>query len=75
MLGMKSHHEAKLKSPNGSLRADVLCERNGGPRSEVIVELKAFAPEYTRPSSISEAVRATLRKHALFAGFLKSKFN
>jgi len=70
-LGLKSHYEAKLKSPNGSLRADVLVDRGGGLRSEVIVEIKAFAPENTRPSSISEAVRATLRKHAIFAGFLK----
>ena len=64
-LGVKSYHEARLKSPNGSLRADVLAERNGGARSEVIVELKAFAPENTRPSSISDAVGATLRKHAI----------
>jgi hypothetical protein len=70
-LGISAHHETKLKSPNGSLRADVLAERGGGPRSEVIVELKAFSPQNTRPSSISEAVRATLRKHAIFAGFLK----
>lgn len=70
-LGLHSHHEAKLRSPNGTLRADVLVERNKGPRSQIIVELKAFAPENTRPSSISEAVRGTLRKHALFAGFLK----
>ncbi|MDO9383661.1 MAG: hypothetical protein Q7T86_12430 [Hyphomicrobiaceae bacterium] len=70
-LGMKAHYEAKLRSPHGTLRADVLADRGGGPRSEVIVELKAFAPENTRPSSISEAVRATLRKHALFAGFLR----
>jgi hypothetical protein len=70
-LGTKAFHEAKLRSPNGNLRADVLAERQAGPRSDVIVEIKAFAPENTRPSSISEAVRATLRKHALFAGFLK----
>jgi hypothetical protein len=70
-LGVRSYHEARLKSPHGSVRADVLVERNGGPRSEVIVELKAFAPENTRPSSISDAIAATLRKHAIFAGFLK----
>lgn len=70
-LGIRSDHEFKLKSPNGSLRADVLCERNAGIRPEVIVELKAFSPDNTRPSSIAEAVRATLRKHAIFAGFIK----
>lgn len=70
-LGIKSFYETRLKSPHGSVRCDVLAERNGGQRSQVVVELKAFAPENTRPSSISDAVRSTLRKHAIFAGFLK----
>ena len=70
-LGLKSFYEKKIQSPHGNVRADVLVERNSGPRSEVIVELKAFAPENTRPSSISDAVGGTLRKHAILAGFIK----
>jgi hypothetical protein len=70
-LGVRAFHERKVKTPHGSVRADVLAERDGGPRSEVIIELKAFAPENTRPSSISDAVKSTLRKHAILLGFLK----
>ncbi len=70
-LGLKSYPEKRIPSPHSNLRADVLVERNSGPRPEVIVELKAFAPENTRPSSISDAVGSTLRRHATFAGFIK----
>lgn len=70
-LGLKSYHEKSIKSPNGNLRADVLVERSIGPRTQVILELKAFAPENTRPSSISEAIKSTLRKDAIYAGFIK----
>lgn len=70
-LGIRSFYERRVKTPHGSVRADVLAERSAGSRSEVIIELKAFAAENTRPSSISDAVGATLRKHAILAGFLK----
>ncbi len=70
-LGLKSYYEKKIQSPHSSVRADVLVELDAGPRSEVIVELKAFAPENTRPSSISDAVGSTLRRHAGLAGFIK----
>ena len=39
-------------------------------QSTCIVELKAFSTEGTRPSTIKDAVRTTLRRHAQFAGFL-----
>jgi hypothetical protein len=71
LLGIRSTHETKIKTRNGSVRADVLAERDGGPRSEVMIELKAFAPENTMPSTISDAVRGTLRKHAVLAGFIQ----
>lgn len=64
-------YETKIKTRNGSVRADVLAERDGGPRSEIMIELKAFAPENTMPSTISDAVRGTLRKHAVLAGFIQ----
>lgn len=71
LLGVKSSHEAKIKTGNGSIRADVLAERDGGSRSEVLIELKAFAPENTMPSTITDAVRSTLRKLAVLAGFIR----
>lgn len=70
-LELKAHHEVALKSPHGAVRADVLATRNTGSRPEVIVELKAWAPENTMPSTISGAIKATLRRHAVFAGFIK----
>jgi hypothetical protein len=71
LLGLKSTPEAKIKTRNGSVRADVLVERDGGPRSDVLIEVKAFAPENTMPSTITDAVRSTLRKHAVLAGFIQ----
>jgi hypothetical protein len=70
-LGMPSYHEVTLTTPNGTVRADVLANRKRGAKSEVIVELKAISADATRPSSIVEAVRTTLRRHAVFAGFIQ----
>jgi hypothetical protein len=39
-------------------------------QSKLIVELKAFSTDGTRPSSIKDSVRVTLKRHAQFAGFL-----
>ncbi|MDB5875579.1 MAG: hypothetical protein JWQ07_5021 [Ramlibacter sp.] len=67
-LDVPAAHEKTLTSEHGRVRADVLVSEPG--KKEVIVELKAFAPDQTRPSSIKDAIRTTLRRHAQFAGFL-----
>jgi hypothetical protein len=68
--GFDAQHEVTETSPFGSVRADVLVKREKKPR-KVIVELKAYSPENTRPSDISSQIRITLTKHARFAGFIE----
>lgn len=70
-LGYASSYEAQLSSPHRNVRADVLVERIDSQQSKVCIELKAFSTEATRPSSIRDAVRGTLRKYAQFAGFIE----
>lgn len=70
-LGLNALPEQMIKSPYGKVRADILIlNRSHVPPSKVIVELKAFSPENTMPSSIASAILTTLRRHAQFAGFL-----
>jgi hypothetical protein len=68
VLEVPALHEQTLISKHGKVRADVLISEPG--KKETIVELKAFSPDGTRPSSIKDAIRTTLRRHAQFAGFL-----
>jgi hypothetical protein len=68
--GLDAVHEKTVTSPNGSVRADVFVSRSISPPN-VIVELKAFSPQNTMPSTISDAIKTTLRRHAQFAGFLQ----
>jgi len=67
-LDVPASHEKTLDSPHSRVRADILIRQSG--KKQVIVELKAFSADQTRPSSIKDAVRTTLRRHAQFAGFL-----
>jgi hypothetical protein len=69
LLGLGAEHERTIKSPHATLRADVAVERRES-RSTCLVELKALSSEGTRPSSIKDAIRTTLKRHAQFAGFL-----
>jgi hypothetical protein len=69
-LGVPSQHERDINSPYATVRADVLSERATGRQTQVITELKAFAPENTMPSTIRDQIRITLKRHAQFAGFL-----
>lgn len=69
-LGLDAQYEVDLRSTHSTLRADVLVQRPGPVQSQIIVELKAFSPENTMPSSIRDQIRITLRRHAQFAGFL-----
>lgn len=71
-LGYQAKHEAQLPSPFRNTRPDVLITRPNSQQSKVCLELKAFSTENTRPSSIRDAVRGTLRKYAQFAGFIES---
>lgn len=69
-LGINADHEVSLTSPHGKLRADILVDRSPIAPPNVIIELKAFSPENTMPSTISGTVQTTLKRHAQFAGFL-----
>jgi hypothetical protein len=68
-IGLPATHEAPVRTPHGSVRADVLVKPAPQP-PEWIIELKAFGPAATMPSAIREAIKTTLRRHAVFAGFL-----
>jgi hypothetical protein len=70
MLSVSADHERSISSPYSTVRADVAVDRPGSQQSTCIVELKAFSTEGTRPSSIKDAVRTTLKRHAQLAGFL-----
>ena len=70
LLGLDAEHERSIKSPYANIRADVAVDRWRDSRSTCIVELKAFGAEGTMPSSIKDAIRTTLKRHAHFAGFL-----
>lgn len=68
-LGVQAQHEQTIESPHSRVRADVFVTRQPTPPN-VIVELKAFSSANTMPSTISESIKTTLRRHAQFAGFL-----
>lgn len=69
-LGFEAKHEQDVSSPSSRVRADVLVNRKTGDRPKVIVELKAYSPKNTMPSTICSAVRTTLRRHAELVGYL-----
>jgi len=70
LIGIPADHERTIKSVHASVRADVAVDRATSQQSTCIVELKAFSTEGTRPSSIKDSVRVTLKRHAQLAGFL-----
>ncbi|MFG4657073.1 hypothetical protein ACF0BG_19310 [Acinetobacter baumannii] len=69
-LGLSSEYERTITSAASQIRTDILVNRTPVSPPNVIVELKAFSPENTMPSSICDSVRTTLKRHAQFAGFL-----
>lgn len=73
MLGVEAEHERSIKSPFSTVRADIAVDRPDSQQTTCIVELKAFNTEGTRPSSIKDAIRTTLKRHATFAGFLQKQ--
>ena len=68
-LGLNAVHEKNLLSAHSKVRADVFIEDKDN-ENDFIIEIKAYSPENTRPSSIRDAVRETMKRHAQFAGFL-----
>lgn len=68
-LGMTAEPEYAATSPHGKVKADVMLDRGAGV-AKIMVELKAFATENTMPSTICAQVLGTLRKYAVFAGFV-----
>ncbi|WP_248763885.1 AAA family ATPase [Pseudarthrobacter sp. SSS035] len=69
-LGYEAKHEKDVVSKHSTVRADVFLERPNSQQNSVIVELKAFAPSNTMPSTIKDAIKTTLKRHAQFGGFL-----
>jgi hypothetical protein len=72
-LGVNAAYEVEVKTKHSTVRADVLVQRPECERKQVIVELKAYSPENTIPSSIRDQIRVTLRRHAQLAGFLPTQ--
>ena len=70
-LRFASSHEATVTSTYGKVRADILIDRSPISPANIIVEIKAFSPENTMPSSIAASVQTTLKRHAQFAGYLQ----
>ncbi|MBN6150468.1 hypothetical protein JR065_08950 [Xanthomonas sp. AmX2] len=68
-ISVQAQHERMVESPHSRVRADVFVTRQPTPPN-VIVELKAFSSANTMPSTISDAIKTTLRRHAQLAGFL-----
>jgi adenylate kinase family enzyme len=70
-LGLIARYEEVITSKYGSIRADVFIEQFDKIKKKQILEMKVFAPENTMPSTIKDAIKVTLRRHAQFAGFLQ----
>jgi adenylate kinase family enzyme len=70
-LGISATHEQTITSLHSKVRADVLVDRTPVSPPNVIIEMKAFSPENTMPSTIAQAIGVTLKRHAQFAGFLQ----
>jgi hypothetical protein len=69
-IGIQAKHEQDITTTHSSVRADVLATRDSSFQSEVIVEMKAYSAENTMPSTVRDAIKTTLRRHAQLAGFL-----
>lgn len=70
MSGLQARYEHDVSSVHSAVRADVFVESSPTLPQKTIIELKAFSPTNTMPSTIRNQIRETLRRHAQFAGFL-----
>ena len=68
--GLNAEYEKNISTEYGSVRADIYVDRPNTTKSKVIIELKLYSSENTMPSSIKDAIKVTLRRHAQLAGFL-----
>lgn len=66
-----AEYERDIESPSSRVRADVLVKGRSTEPENIIIELKAFAPDGTMPSTICEQARITMRRHAELLGLLK----
>lgn len=71
MLEISASYEKTISSSHGKVRADVAIDRAPVSPPNVLVEMKAYSPENTMPSTICQAIATTLKRHAQFAGFLQ----
>lgn len=70
-LDISAAHEQTITSPSAKVRADVLIDRAPISPPNILIEMKAFSPENTMPSTICQSVATTLKRHAQFAGFIQ----
>lgn len=69
--GVHAVHEKEITSQFSTVRSDVYVSRPDAAKDKVIIELKAYSAENTMPSTIKDAIKVTLRRHAQLAGFLQ----
>lgn len=69
--GVEAAYEREIKSKFSSVKADVLVDAGLGEKRNKIVELKAYSPKNTMPSSIRDAIRTTLKRQAQLMGFVE----
>ncbi len=69
--GLNASYEEDISSGYSSVRADIYVKKEGMQKNKLIIEMKVFSSENTKPSSIKDAIKVTLRRHAQLAGFLQ----
>lgn len=69
--GLSATYEQEIKTEFSTVKADVFVKKQGVQKNKLIIELKAYSSENTKPSSIKDAIKVTLRRHAQLAGFLQ----
>ena len=69
--GFNASYEQYVESSSGRVRADVLVLGRSAKRENVIIELKVFSAENSRPSDICEQIRITMRRHAELLGLVE----
>lgn len=72
-LGVDATHEEEIITPFSSVKADTYCPKVDKKGKKVIIEIKAYSPSNTVPSTIRSAIQTTLRRHAQLAGFIQKQ--
>ncbi|MCP1182939.1 ATP-binding protein [Paenibacillus sp. 1781tsa1] len=71
LCDLEASYEKNINTEYSSVRADVYVKKEGAQKNKLIIEMKVFSSENTKPSSIKDAIKVTLRRHAQLAGFLQ----